>query len=347
MIKPSIFYYDKSNVYLNRLDAVRSNNPCSFYYHDDVFASLDWSKEPTESLSEVYRQRAQQIRDDYDHVVICYSGGIDSTNILETFYYNNIHIDEILVVGAISQDSVSGSDENHNGDLYHNVFPTLNSMDLSRTKISIVDYTTYFRDVNNFSLVKQYGHEFVEHIGIRTSVHNLFWYDMDKFLSHSRKTAYVMGKEKPILKYNGLVGKYYAAFHDISYTDYGNRYEYGDGRRINFYSEPGAFKVMLKQYYMIKERHQYMLSKPDKEGVDIFGSYIENIKGIIYNLRNPLVHRSLKSKSTYLSARDMFMVNSTGSEIYNLYAAGIRKINDSNVDVAKKVVFESRAYYLD
>lgn len=64
-------------------------------FNEAVFSSYDWTVEPKESLFELYRRRAQQIRDKYDYVVLMLSGGADSNNILETFLKNDIHIDEI------------------------------------------------------------------------------------------------------------------------------------------------------------------------------------------------------------------------------------------------------------
>ena len=63
-------------------------------FNEPEFASYDWRTEPHTSLQELYRQRAQQIRDRYDYVVLFYSGGSDSTNILDTFVNNDIKLDE-------------------------------------------------------------------------------------------------------------------------------------------------------------------------------------------------------------------------------------------------------------
>lgn len=64
-------------------------------FNEDVFLNHDWKIEPSESLDELYRRRAQQIRDSYDHVVLFYSGGADSGNILDTFVDHGISFDEI------------------------------------------------------------------------------------------------------------------------------------------------------------------------------------------------------------------------------------------------------------
>lgn len=68
-----------------------------FYYHDHIWNNLDRSLLGKTSLPALYKERAQQLRDKYDHLVLHYSGGSDSHNILETFLQNNIKLDEISV----------------------------------------------------------------------------------------------------------------------------------------------------------------------------------------------------------------------------------------------------------
>ena len=67
-------------------------NKIKFIYNDDHFSKIDWSVEPKEDIYELFRQRAQQLREKYDYIVLIYSGGVDSHTILETFLKNNIQI---------------------------------------------------------------------------------------------------------------------------------------------------------------------------------------------------------------------------------------------------------------
>jgi hypothetical protein len=43
----------------------------------------------------LYQQRAQQLRDQYDYIILAYSGGADSDQMLRSFVLNGIHIDEV------------------------------------------------------------------------------------------------------------------------------------------------------------------------------------------------------------------------------------------------------------
>lgn len=66
-------------------------------FNNSTFDNVNWEHEPSESLQELYAQRARQLREKYDYLVLNYSAGSDSQNILDTFINNGIKVDEILV----------------------------------------------------------------------------------------------------------------------------------------------------------------------------------------------------------------------------------------------------------
>ena len=76
--------------------AQRNNGWVSWHFNDESFGTTDWSKDIPEDITELYRQRAIQIREKFDHVIIMYSGGYDSHNMLETFLKNDIKVDAIV-----------------------------------------------------------------------------------------------------------------------------------------------------------------------------------------------------------------------------------------------------------
>jgi hypothetical protein len=83
-------------------EATRTRHPIQWHFNDDAFASIDWTQTWGVHISEVYRRRAQQLRDKYNYIILALSGGADSTTILESFLYNNIHLDEVVVVWPYS-----------------------------------------------------------------------------------------------------------------------------------------------------------------------------------------------------------------------------------------------------
>jgi hypothetical protein len=338
----SLFYYDKdSNIYQYQLDAVASKKHCWLYFHDKEMALVDWKTEPSQSLDQLYKTRAEYIRDNNKYVILCYSGGHDSTNILETFYYNNIHIDEILVVGALSQDSYEGSDENHNGELYKNVFPTLNKLNLPNTKITIVDYTKWFDDPKNFTTIMMYGSEWTKYVGGFRSVHKLFWRDLKKFIGHdnSKQTAYIMGTDKVYLNYEKGESSY-VRFSDLSFFDYGSNYEDENFKRVNFYTDnhPTATDITRKQAHLINKFKKLNIA-PGMNETDL-------LHKIIYKLRHPLVFMSPKSVYTSISARDMFILNAKNSEMYGIFTDGLKTITKYG-SAKEKYHFWTRPYYIE
>ena len=67
-----------------------------FIFHDNVFAAANPKVEPAESLLELYHQRIQQLKSKYDYIVLMYSGGADSHNILKCFEHFDVRLDEIV-----------------------------------------------------------------------------------------------------------------------------------------------------------------------------------------------------------------------------------------------------------
>lgn len=95
------YYSVGQNKFLNKYQALvsgtQTRQAVKYHWFDDEFNKFDRSKLGMISLNEMYRQRAQQIRDSYDYVILNYSGGCDSWNILKTFLDNNIRLDQIMV----------------------------------------------------------------------------------------------------------------------------------------------------------------------------------------------------------------------------------------------------------
>lgn len=102
---------------------------------------LDQDPFPGIGIKELYRIRAQELRDQYDYLVLNLSGGPDSMNILDVFMENNIPIDEIINHNSLSKTGVvDGS--NNNADYVYNVKPKLDELQKLpgfKTKISIID----------------------------------------------------------------------------------------------------------------------------------------------------------------------------------------------------------------
>lgn len=75
-------YSCNNKFFHNKIDAIFESNASTKHvewdYHDKIFNQHSWDIDPPVELEELYHQRALQLRDAYDHLVLFYSGGVDS-----------------------------------------------------------------------------------------------------------------------------------------------------------------------------------------------------------------------------------------------------------------------------
>jgi hypothetical protein len=98
-------YLVKDKKFQNKIEALRyasqfpelKDSDIKYLWNHDVWNNFDKSLLGKISLKELYRERAQQIKDQYDYLILYYSGGSDSHNILRTFLDNKIKLDEVVV----------------------------------------------------------------------------------------------------------------------------------------------------------------------------------------------------------------------------------------------------------
>lgn len=111
----SEIFYSKTRALIR---ATQVNQHPTWNFGDVVFGSLPWTQGTVDNIRNVYRARAQQLRDKYDYLVLSYSGGSDSWTVLNSFLQQGIAPDELLIRWPIKslQDkytiSTYGSDTN-------------------------------------------------------------------------------------------------------------------------------------------------------------------------------------------------------------------------------------------
>ena len=164
---PYGFYEYAGRAYLDKvsaLDAALAQHDADpqihFNFNDHVFSRIDWTQEPPFTIDQLYQQRAQQLRDQYDYLILMYSGGSDSRQVLHSFLDHGIFLDEVVSLHPkkLTEKIPVVADINH-------AFASLFEFDLTtmpglqhvhkvspNTKISVVDSSddllTYYRDDN-------------------------------------------------------------------------------------------------------------------------------------------------------------------------------------------------------
>lgn len=335
------FYDDASNVYANHIDAIKSGKQCNLYYEDAFYDTVTWKIEPSFTLKQLYKLRAEEIRAKYEYVILFLSGGVDSRNVFESFYLNNIHIDEIVCVGAFSQDSFRGSAENNNDEIFVNASSLLNEVHLPYTKITYIDYTKLFTQPYDFEIIKKFGNEWAYQLSYFKSFHLFFWYEIQKHLSidNSKKTCYIMGVAKTLLGKDN--DKIFVHFSERDVTDFASCYSMNNLKRENFYFAPtqiGA-EIVKKQAYRMLNLLELHTNK-----TEFWNQYFTLYDQTIYDLKYPLVKKTRKTGCAFLSHRDTYMQKHTNSEIYQIWYTGLQKLS-SDIGLNYKPHF-SKKYYL-
>jgi hypothetical protein len=98
---PQGFWRAGDQKFINKYDALlyatQNKFGLKYVYFNHVWEQFDRSLLGKFSLKELYRQRAQQLRDSYDYLILYFSGGSDSYNVLRSFIDNGIKLDEVCV----------------------------------------------------------------------------------------------------------------------------------------------------------------------------------------------------------------------------------------------------------
>jgi hypothetical protein len=98
---PQGYWYTSDKKFINKYEALvhgaRTNQAVHYDFFNDVWKNFDRTQLGKFSLQELYKNRAQQLRDKYDYLILYFSGGADSYNVLRSFIDNGIKLDEVCV----------------------------------------------------------------------------------------------------------------------------------------------------------------------------------------------------------------------------------------------------------
>ena len=264
--------------------ATTNNCSISFYYGDREFSSHNWMVEPQESLAELYKRRAQQIRDEYDYLILMYSSGSDSQNLLRAFNENNIHIDEIVMFGSFDGDKDKFANDKldptmPNWELYNLAPRTLGDL-IIKPKITRLDFT---RMAPNQTYTNK---DWIYSTNFWTPNAFLFWNNLDGNIpKYKGKVGIIVGKEKPRVIYENNM--YYMMFIDsLNLTGASGSIvdkSIGNEHMVYFYSSPHAARLIMKQCHMIKH-YMNMTGNQNLCRVEGFGTseYNRHIIPVIY-----------------------------------------------------------------
>jgi hypothetical protein len=180
-----------------------------FYFHDHIWQNFDLRLLGKVPLTTLYKERAQQLRDKYNYLVLHYSGGSDSHNILDTFITNNIKLDEIYVRWAkplidgkfYTPNLYDLSARNSASEWDFTIKPVLDKLKSSNPeiKINVVDFTDKFDKSYSVETIENRIVELGMYRGALGSVAQRLDKSYEKNITESKLSniGHIFGVEKP------------------------------------------------------------------------------------------------------------------------------------------------------
>ena len=326
------------------MEATKANQWPKWIFNDAVFAKLDWTVEPELSLQELYKIRAQQLRDRYDYIRVEASGGGDSTTAIFSFLLNGIHLDEVVFrypeIGerGVTDDPHDSTSKNTLSEWQYAAKPLLQwiKTNYPKVKVTVHDYAVNMieeddRDESWILKTKEYcqpGHS-TKHHNYGTKEH--------KDLAESGKSICVLyGVDKPkcCIKDN----QWFLYFLDIQ-ANHSNP-DIGDYTNITseyFYWTPDLPELVIKQAHIVKNWfsmphniHMRQLVEWPNNRFNERTTYEFIVKSLIYPDYDPATFQVSKPTVNFMNEMDhWFHTNFKGTKLYNIWEAGIKYATDN------------------
>ena len=278
---------------------------------ENALSKIDITKEPEESLQDLYLQRAIQLRNEYDYLILHYTGGDDSHQILETFMLNNIFLDEIAI-HTYKNDKLESVLQDHILlDYYYE--PIKSAIPQAKfyidtfspkTKLTVVNDVyginiSYWRNFDE-NKIKNYLKSCSLGIQPRLTFRNkdltLFNKEWEK-ITNIKKVGHIYGKEKVKLNYDEI--GYYIHMSDINVVDFVDLTHLVSQKNLQnnmelFFIHPNFVKIHVKQAHLI-------LNNLKKEQISSYNNKVYSTRkiedlysSVIYQFKNKRLFTGIK-----------------------------------------------------
>jgi hypothetical protein len=325
--------------------ATETNQFPEWNFNRDIFDTFPWHVEPGTGLRELYRLRAQQLREKYDYIRLEVSGGGDSSTAAYSFILNGIHLDEVVFrypkTGEknVTDDPFNTKPENTLSEFKYAAQPLLQwiAVHAPATKITIHDYSEdmlksghdeewIFRTKDYF----QPGHAF-KHTVDAVDSHK-------QTLERGQSVCMLWGVDKPKVCIKDK--KWYLYFMDVQannanpevgqYTNVTNEY---------FYWTPELPELLCKQAHVIKtwfdlpsNKYLQHLARWPNYSFSQRTTFEHIIKPLIYPDYDPTTFQTSKPTNSFYNEMDQwFYQNFQETRAYKVWAAGLKYLVD-NID---------------
>jgi hypothetical protein len=286
--------------YRNKFQAIDASNGKvrDISYHifpDSSFDTFDFSVEPKESFSQLIKDRALQLRDTYPYLKLWFSGGADSTTMLNTFLTNNIFINEICVYRFSPNNCFNDNEGDY--EILNYAIPFLKKIqnEIPNTKIKIIDYgKDYYDQILTDSWFYKKNSLSLRHFAIPKI--------------NGKNFCNIFGCLDPLVISDNNNNFY----HEI--WDTSNTSELANARNIElFFTSPNMLKLHSKQCHLMK---QYLIDNPTIER----NNWNEQKKIIRNNLRDVAIAPEPSWFSKAMYPKDNMFFNTKDRVQYKQYS---------------------------
>lgn len=241
------------------LEAQKTLTDIKWDFFSDCFNKVNWLVEPTPSLDELYKSRAQQIRDQYDYVIVMVSGGADSTNVIKTFLNNNIPVDEVFCSAPLS--GLDNWDWNEKENSAYNtisetkfaLMPLLNEIKNTHPTLRITLHDSFqeLLKIKDEEWLYKDSVSFIHPVtNVRTKLSS--FKRLVDLAEQGKKIGIIWGVDKPILNYDNH-GNLYSVISNTIFDSFSSSFDidYPNVDRIMFYHARESPEVLVKMSHAV------------------------------------------------------------------------------------------------
>ena len=255
-------YTVNGKIFSDKIEAILEANKTladiNWSFHDEKLRKIKWYVEPELPLQTYYKLRAEQIRNEYDYVVIMFSGGADSRNIIQTFIKNNIKIDEVITsipetgLNNYKINSQNINSENAASEWELSVYPVLKELSnfYPNIKITINDLFKNMLNYKSDEWLYQSSDWIHPSTVARYKLENLK--HLKDLAEQGKKIGVIYGTDKPFLVYenNGWLTSVISDLAvNVARSPFDNDYPNVD--IVLFYYAVDMPELMIKQSHVL------------------------------------------------------------------------------------------------
>jgi len=258
------YYTSQGRKTYSKFEAMEYSSRYRWHFNDEVFASYNWLTEPASDVNYFYDQRATQIRDKYDYIVLFYSGGFDSHNILKTFVDNGLHLDEVL-------SNIPSLDIASTQTLEYKVFTSKKiekyKQLLPNTVFRLVEYRDMLLGelINQRDILYNLNHRYTANHLVK-NIYKRMIPAHRSLVEAGKKICYLFGVDKPMIVNHD--GEYFSRFSELAVCNYvlpKLQFDRNDEIKYEFfYWSPDCVPLLIKQAHLAKKYYKDRLGSANK-----------------------------------------------------------------------------------